>query len=182
MPKRRLQRHPVTQPLDPSYKIIPLTKGKNALVDSSDHELLNAYNWYAALTSQGTFYAARRDGDRIVQMQNVILGTKADHRNWDTLDNRRQNLRPCSHAQNGYNIPKKKNNKSGYVGVYWHKAASKWCATIRGKRGHIYLGLFTDPKEAALAYDSECLRIRGEFAVLNFPDHWRIQPPSSNSR
>jgi hypothetical protein len=35
---RRVNRHAVIQPLDQSYRIIPLTRGQNALVDSTSFE------------------------------------------------------------------------------------------------------------------------------------------------
>ena len=47
---------------------------------------------------------------------------------------------------------KKSTNKSGYVGVYYHKSAGKWAASItkNGKAKH--LGLFETPEKASEAY------------------------------
>jgi hypothetical protein len=41
-------------------------------------------------------------------------------------------------------------------------------ASVDGKK--IYLGTFTDPVEAARAYDNFAREHYGEFAVLNFPE------------
>ena len=43
---------------------------------------------------------------------------------------------------------KTKANTSGYVGVYWHKPAQKWCVCFKDK----YIGLFTDIEQAHQAY------------------------------
>lgn len=50
---------------------------------------------------------------------------------------------------------KKSNNKSGFVGVYFHKSAGRWAAsiTVSGKARH--LGLFDTPEEASQAYEME---------------------------
>ena len=49
MPKkrafRRMPRHPVTQPSDPSYLLIPLTQGQNAIVDAVDYDRLMQFNF-----------------------------------------------------------------------------------------------------------------------------------------
>lgn len=50
------------------------------------------------------------------------------------------------------NRSKQRNNKSGYIGVYFYKATKKWRAaiTIKGKKE--YLGQFETPEDASNAY------------------------------
>lgn len=45
----------------------------------------------------------------------------------------------------------------------------KWAAQVFHNKKHHYLGLFVDPKDAAIAYDAKAVEIFGPFARLNFP-------------
>ena len=47
-----------------------------------------------------------------------------------------------------------KNNKSGYVGIYWNKASKRWVVNIRISKKLINLGSFKDKIEAVLARDN----------------------------
>jgi hypothetical protein len=103
--------------------VIPLTKGKVAIVDASDYELLSQYKWYAMHNPNGDWYAARRESPsrKLVLMHRVILQAgpteQVDHRNLDGLDNRRRNLRRCTPTQNRGNTPKRPNALVLYKGV-----------------------------------------------------------------
>lgn len=74
-----------------------------------------------------------------------------DHVNGDKTDNRPENLRLVTRAQNMRNTAKPITNTSGHVGVSWHKRAGKWEAHIEfcGKKKH--LGLFSDLDAAVSA-------------------------------
>ena len=47
-------------------------------------------------------------------------GYEIDHINLNTFDNRRCNIRYCTHQQNQMNQPIQKNNTSGVSGVSWY--------------------------------------------------------------
>ena len=169
MPKLRMKRHAVTQPLDQPYRLIPLTRNQNAIVDKEDFDWLNQWNWYACWNVfTNSFYAVRREGKKVIHMTKQILGCKLkempDHKNHITLDNQRKNLRKCTKLQNNYNRRKPKSNTSGYIGVSYREDMKRWIARI----GDIYLGTFTTAEEAARARDEAAKKIHGEFAVLNF--------------
>lgn len=180
MPKRRMKRHAVTQPSDPSYKIIPLTKGQNTLVDTADYDWLNQWYWHAHWnrTTQ-SFYVARGDyssgAEKTIPMASFILNCKkgevADHINHNTLDNRRSNLRKASYAQNNSHRRKWSLNTSGYRGVSWRvgrkKDSGKWRAFISYQGKRIWLGEFDSIKEAVRVRDEAAKKLHGEFAVLN---------------
>ena len=104
-------------------------------------------------------------------MHRIILNLggekECDHKNGDGLDNRRENLRICSHRENQFNRKKSKNNISGYKGVSWSKKSRKWrtCIQINNKTKH--LGLFIDKIQAAIIYNKAAKNLYGKFANLN---------------
>lgn len=126
-------------------KIIRLTQGKVTLVDDDDYEWLNQWKWQFAIN-----YARRTDytnGKKNVFMHRIILDApndyRVDHINGDKLDNRRENLRLATFLENAQNSKIRKDNKSGYKGVHWHKASGKWAAKIRVNNRSIH---FLPPK------------------------------------
>jgi hypothetical protein len=175
--KHNVPRHAVVQPLDQSYRIIPLTQGKNTLMSASRYEFINQWNWFAELDKRsGDYYACRRDYSagscRRITMHSILLQgdfENVDHWNGDTLDNRDENLRPSSVKENSRNRKRPKDNTSGFKGVWWRKEKQKWVATIRVDGRHIYIGSHVIPTEAARLYDRAAIKYFGEFARLNFP-------------
>lgn len=74
-----------------------------------------------------------------------------DHINGCKTDNRITNLRVVSQADNCKNQKIKKNNTSGYTGVYWHKREQQWYAQIRVNGSNKFLGYFTNLDAAVIA-------------------------------
>lgn len=74
-----------------------------------------------------------------------------DHENGNTLDNRIDNLRPATHAQNGHNQGLRSTNKSGVKGVSWAADRRKWFASITINGREKALGRFNTLEEAAEA-------------------------------
>lgn len=176
MPKRVI-RHAVTQPQDPTIRLIALTRNQNTIVDAADYEWLSQWCWHA-LWNRGTksFYAVHNEGTKpnrlIVQLPRVLLGLKRgdkrepDHINHDTLDNRRSNLRIVNHAQNSINRRRYISNTSGFKGVSRYRN-NGWMAKIGVKGKRIYLGVFPTWDEARDAYCEASERLHGEFAKLD---------------
>lgn len=48
---------------------------------------------------------------------------------------------------------------SRYRGVYWHKALSKWRASIRSGGRHVNMGYFSNERDAAAAFDAKCIEV-----------------------
>jgi len=155
----------------PDTREIPLTRGLVAIVDADDYEWLNQWKW-----CDGHGYAVRTDENRKhVRMHRAILnaseGVQVDHINGNRRDNRRSNLRLCSHAENGRNRRKQRpQSRSIFKGVSFHKATSKWRSYLRVEWHLLHLGLFASEIEAAKAYDVAALAYHGDFAKLNFPN------------
>lgn len=100
---------------------------------------------------------------------NFPVGFDIDHISGDKMDNRRANLRLCTHQQNMFNQKKRNTNTTGYMGVSYLKNAHAYEAYVHhhGKKHHF--GLHEAPEEAALARDYGAKKLFGEYARLNFP-------------
>ena len=174
MPKLRVKRHAVTQPLDKPYRYIALTQGKIAIVDVEDFDWLSQWNWCAHWKPDTkSFCAVRRQHGCLIYMHREIVGCGAnevcDHKFHDTLDNRKENLRKCTHKQNQYNMRKPAHNTSGFKGVTLHRDKRRWKAQIGVAGRNFHLGCFDSKEEAARAYDEAARIYHGAFAHLNFP-------------
>ena len=156
---------------------IELSQGQVAIVDDKDYNKLNQYKWYASYQpSIESYYAARntpmKNGKRkMIYMHRIIMNApsnmQTDHTNHDTLDNRKQNLRICTHRQNGMNRTQHKNTfLSKYKGVYLQEG-KYWHAYITVNQKRAYLGLFKSEINAAKAYNKAARGHFGNFALLN---------------
>lgn len=152
-------------------KTIPLTKGRFSIVDDEDYDTLIGFKWcYSSKSKNDRGYAVRRNPETggMIYMHRQIMqsptGTVTDHINWDTLDNRRINLRVCNMSQNGSNRPKNKNNRSGFKGVYKMTGRNKFAAIIHLNRIGKYLGSFDTAEQAHAAYCRAAEALHREFA------------------
>jgi hypothetical protein len=146
--------------------LVPLRDGRYARVSDEDAERVASLRWHGA---QGRYAGSgSHKSGTFMSMHRFILdcppGSEPDHINGDPLDNRRENLRCASRAENTMNRGLSKANTSGFRGVYPSKG--RWCAKI--KKHH--LGYFLSKEEAARAYDLAARAMFGDFAQLNFPD------------
>ena len=76
---------------------------------------------------------------------------QVDHINGVRTDNRIDNLRNVSDAENRRNMKRASNNTSGATGVFWHSQAKKWVAQIWKERICYNLGLFSSFEDAVSA-------------------------------
>lgn len=161
-------------------KEIQLTQGYVALVDDEDEERISQHKWRMTRNGRKN-YAIRNVTDAAtgkqgtVYMHRILMDTQpeqeVDHADHDGLNNRRENLRLCTKAENQYNRRKRSDETSSrFKGVSWDKARAKWQAGIKVDRHNLYLGRFADEVEAARAYDAEARSRFGDFASLNLPE------------
>jgi hypothetical protein len=165
------------------------------LLDKEDWDKVSQYKWFLNRAHTGKLYVRANidhpDGGTLMRkiggkeyeckkqttialhqiIANTPKGMYTDHKNGDTLDNRKENLRICTNAQNCWNRGKNKNNSHGYKGIKFdgRRRLAPWQAYIgyHGKR--IYIGNYATAEEAARAYDKKAIELYGEYAVLNFP-------------
>lgn len=151
------------------------------LYDSIDDPIVSRFRWYLVRVGVARKpYVFTRLANKTISMHRLILaasceGLWVDHKNGNGLDNRRENLRVCTPAQNHQNAPGWITRKCAYKGVSKVKRVNgknggkPWEARICVNRKQAVVGLFKTPKEAALAYDSKARLLHGRFARLNFP-------------
>lgn len=140
-----------------------------AIVDQDDLKRLLQFNW--TLNNEG--YAATFQGRETWLMHRVVKGLfpgdrqQVDHKNFLTLDNRKENLRVCSQTQN-VRHQRKIRGISRFKGVCWSTRDEIWVAQISFENTKIRLGQYKNEIEAASAYDVAALQLFHEFAETNF--------------
>lgn len=87
-----------------------------------------------------------------------------DHRDRDRANNRWANLREATRAQNNRNVGKRRDNKTGYVGVHVHRQSGKFCVQIGTGKEREHVGLFDCGPAAHFAYIVAANRRYGEFS------------------
>jgi hypothetical protein len=124
-----------------SFRRIYLGEGKWAILDAKDYYHLKRFKWVVYGTGSN-LYAVRLkmtgpNKTNILSMHRAIMNAPAnllvDHRNTDSLDNRRQNLRFATKSQNAFNRRKRKDTTSQYRGVFFSTADMKVKSHIRAK-------------------------------------------------
>lgn len=154
------------------YKILNMkeiiSKGVSIIVDDDVFEWASKKKW--CIQDRGyTKYVKSRAGylHRIIMKVNnsrLVI----DHLNGNGLDNRRENLRICSSAENAKNRHFRRIGcTSKYWGVYYKKNRNKYEAHIKHNGKMIYIGIFNTEIEAAMAYNSMAIQLRGGESHLN---------------
>ena len=151
------------------HGIASFAGGGEFLFDLADLPLIEHHTWH--LGKRG--YPATHIRGKTVVLHRLLFpeadGMEIDHINGDKLDNRRANLRPCTHQQNGFNQKRRHTNTSGYIGVSFLRRLGCYEAYIHFHGTKHHLGLYTDPIAAARVRDCVAKLLFGEYARLNFP-------------
>jgi len=159
------------------FRKIDLGEGQFTIVEPRDYYSIRHFKWFVH-GNGSNLYAARSAltndlRSRIIFLHRQIMdppaGLVVDHRNCDSLDNRRANLRVVTQAVNMRNRRKRKNTSSRFIGVWFDKKRNKWTVQIRYNAQKLWLGRFDDESAAARAYDAAAKKYFGEVARLNFP-------------
>lgn len=137
--------------------------------DPEDYDKLKDYSWH----NNGHGYAVSRESETQKQIfaHRIITDCPdelvVDHINHDTLDNRKSNLRVCTHSENMRNMKKPVRNTSGVKGVYFDKSANRWRAEIKVNGKKTYIGVFEKLDDAKIAREKAEIEYFGEFANIS---------------
>ena len=100
---------------------------------------------------------------------NEFPAVQIDHRNGIKTDNRIENLRLATNAQNHANRGAQCNSTSGVKGVYWFKPQGKWKAQIQVMGKSITIGYFDCKSDAVAARLRAEDKYQGEFRHQGAP-------------
>lgn len=160
-----------------------LFNGQITLIDDEDLErikviLYQKSSWYMDKLGYVRAWCKYKGYRKKFVLHRVIMNCydnskDVDHINRNPLDNRKCNLRICTHEENRRNSKiyplHLKTSKYIGVGVYPFNK-SKFAAGIKVNYKRIHLGIFNTEIEAAKARDIASIKYHKEFAVLNFPN------------
>ncbi|MGO5114894.1 hypothetical protein ACTQ33_07655 [Candidatus Avoscillospira sp. LCP25S3_F1] len=125
-------------------------------------------NWYVdkgGYLTSSYYYAGIR---RIVRFHRIVMHAGpdqyVDHKNRKRYDNRKNNLRCCSYAENNRNRGLRSTNSSGVIGVSFDKRRKKWTASITFNSRKIFIGRFENKEDAIMAHLKKEIELFGEFA------------------
>jgi hypothetical protein len=143
------------------------------IVDECDMPLMEAHAWRVHLFKRHgdreywyvrTSIGGRRHALLHRVIAGAVMGQQVDHINGNGLDNRRSNLRICTHSENMRNTRRNSRNTSGYKGV--RKAGNGWTVFIQHDGQRKYLGYFKSAAEGHEAYKAAAQLLHGEFHNL----------------
>lgn len=136
--------------------------------DIEDLPIIQSRNWYKdkdGYLASSYIYEGRRC---FTMFHRIIMHAEpqqcVDHINRNRADNRKQNLRCCSRAENNRNRGRSAANKSGITGVYYDKYRHKWIANIIHNKKRLFIGRFDTKEAAAKARIEKEMELFKEFA------------------
>lgn len=160
------------------YDMVLIISGYEVIIDDEDYERISNYNWgikrigpapYVRCGGGNKATGCRKTFKPSILMHRFIMGLEPgdkriiDHKNMNTLDNRKENLRICTATENSRNVTKRKNNKTGLKGVAIFKQNGRYRAYITVNKKQIHLGYYTDKEKAHNAYIEASKKYHGEY-------------------
>lgn len=120
---------------------------------------------YRTISIKGTAYLAHRIVYAMHHGSEIIDGLVVDHKDNDRLNNRLDNLRAATHAENLLNKFVQSNNRLGVRGVV--QIGNRFKATIQKDRIHECIGSFANLDDAVAARNEAVARLHGKFAKFS---------------
>ncbi len=160
------------------------------IIDIEDVDKIKTHTWHRNKQRKNNYITAGKrlhfEGSNggTIQLARYIVncpkGMVVDHINGNVSDNRKSNLRICTHQQNSSNMAIRPNNTSGHIGVHWSKSreSTKWACyqAYVSKNGHRYYKDFrvSNYSSKEEAYQEACKwqeemanKLFGEYSVYN---------------
>ncbi|MCE5220201.1 MAG: hypothetical protein LLF98_02740 [Clostridium sp.] len=149
------------------------------LIDTEDLPKLIKLNlsWNVAFNKNidGYYVAATeyidKNNSKIHLLHKIILDADVtknqyiDHKDHDTLNNRKYNLQIIENDKNTKNRKSKNsNNKSGYRNVFWNSGKEKWQVSLCQNYKRIIIGYYDDVDEAGRVAEESRQQYYGKFA------------------
>ena len=157
---------------NPSCITIPMSRGRTTLIGIEDSDLAQ-FKWWVekGYVERNLYPGGKRQRIRLHRIvlerklgRPIAEGFVTDHINGNPLDNRRENLREVTQAQNVHNQAKYIHGENPFKGVR-QVYAQRWEARINDE----HIGTYRTAEEASLAYDKAALAQWGEYARLTNP-------------
>ena len=134
--------------------------------DLEDYDKIKDYCWCEHILTNGYHALETRihGSTTVIRMNWLIAGKDSDHEDRNPLNNRKNNLRKATFAENAQNHSRRKDNTSGISGVTFNKRMNQWqvCINIDKKRTH--LGYFVNKEDAIVERLKAENKYYGEFA------------------
>lgn len=142
-------------------------KSGEAIIDAEDYGLVKNKKWYLR-SSRKNSYVVSGNGEQLSRLHRLVMkaqkGQIFDHKDRNTLNNRKGNLRSCTRAQNRQNSSIGEQNKSGIKNVWWDRQHEKWCVEVTSNKIRYHIGRFDAIEEAELVAINARKKYHGEFA------------------
>lgn len=160
---------------------VMLNRTRAAFLDEEDLEKVQGFIWRATRGNKKSPLYARgykigESQSKQFKMHRIVMraegGVIVDHRNRNTLDNRKSNLRICTSRQNAQNaigkhMPGRTSMFKGVSFRSYKNYTKPWSAEGSVGKIRARLGYFKTEKEAAIAYNDWARVAFGDFALLN---------------
>lgn len=173
------------------YRAFELRSGKGivlgtTLVSAPDVEVLSWWRWVpdkdGYVVSDAYVLGSGKDNPRkhTYRMHRIVLRLglsirddprQGDHINGNRLDNRRENLRIVTHAEQAQNRHHFHRGKSRFRGVHWHPHANLWGTRIHVDKKPRSVGYYKNEIDAAVAVH----RARLEHMPFAEPDPFLVE-------
>lgn len=140
-----------------------------AIIDAEDYQIVKQFKWSLNVSNDVSYISTMVGKDRL-RLHSIVMGTPKsqaiDHKDHDTYNNRKSNLRECTPGQNRQNSKVNKKSSSDIKNVYKEKSTGKWIVSVQANKTRHYIGRFANIEDAKQAAIKARKKYHGEFACV----------------